>query len=96
MHVNNLSNAQLERLSILLEELGEVHQMIGKVLRFGYNSSHPDFPDTNNRIELAKEIGHVERAISLLVLNRDIDESVVIRSASSTGLSDYVYYQDRL
>lgn len=33
---NDLSNAELERLALLLEELGEAQQVIGKILRHGY------------------------------------------------------------
>lgn len=33
---NQLTNAQAERLHILLEELGEAQQAIGKILRHGY------------------------------------------------------------
>lgn len=39
---NGLSPAQAERLAMLAEECGEVIQVIGKILRHGYASYHPD------------------------------------------------------
>jgi hypothetical protein len=35
-YFNSLTPAELERLSLLLEELGEAQQAIGKILRHGY------------------------------------------------------------
>ena len=37
-----LTLSRLERLALLLEELGEAQQVIGKILRHGYDSRHPD------------------------------------------------------
>jgi NTP pyrophosphatase (non-canonical NTP hydrolase) len=41
-HFNGLSPAEAERLAMLAEECGEVIQVIGKILRHGYDSYHPD------------------------------------------------------
>lgn len=41
-HFNGLSPAEAERLAMLAEECGEVIQAVGKVLRHGYESFHPD------------------------------------------------------
>ena len=41
-HFNGLTAAQAERLAMLAEECGEVIQAIGKILRHGYDSYHPD------------------------------------------------------
>lgn len=41
-HFNKLTPAQAERLAMLAEECGEVIQVIGKILRHGYDSHHPD------------------------------------------------------
>ena len=41
-HFNKLTPAEAERLAILAEECGEVIQVIGKILRHGYDSYHPD------------------------------------------------------
>lgn len=66
-HFNGLSPAQAERLALLAEEMGEALQAIGKVLRHGYRSTHPDFPNgPNNRDVLEREIGDVLCALRLL------------------------------
>lgn len=41
-HFNKLTPAEAERLTILAEECGEVIQCVGKILRHGYESVHPD------------------------------------------------------
>jgi hypothetical protein len=53
-HFNRLTPAEAERLALLLEELGEAQQIIGKILRHGYESYHPDDPETTNRTLLAR------------------------------------------
>ena len=45
-HFNCLTPAQAERLAMLAEECGEVIQIIGKILRHGYESYHPDQQST--------------------------------------------------
>lgn len=40
-HFNKLTPAEAERLAMLAEECGEVVQVIGKILRHGYESYHP-------------------------------------------------------
>lgn len=75
---NDLSAAQIERLAILAEECGEVVQVIGKILRHGYDSFHPRDPNsTYNRELLETELGDVAAAVQLLVQERDIRASLV-------------------
>lgn len=53
---NKLTMSELERLAILSEECGEVIQVIGKIMRHGYNSWHPNSPNETNRDLLQKEL----------------------------------------
>lgn len=53
---NKLSDAQIERLAMLAEECGEVIQVIGKIMRHGYLSYHPDNPRDTNRDMLGREL----------------------------------------
>lgn len=71
-HFNRLTEAELERLAMLSEECGEVVQIIGKILRHGYDSYHPNDPSVNNRDLLEKEVGDVEAAIHLLLVPCEI------------------------
>lgn len=62
---NRLTPAQTELLSLLAEECGELVQAIGKVLRHGMNSYHPD-TKLINRVALEHEMGDVRAAMIML------------------------------
>ncbi len=71
---NGLSPAQVERLSILAEECGEVIQAVGKILRHGYESVDPTGQKKGtNRQQLEVEIGDILAARSLMAQCGDID-----------------------
>ena len=55
-HFNGLTPAETERLAMLAEECAEVIQIVGKILRHGYESHHPDTPDVSNRFLLRREL----------------------------------------
>ena len=61
-----LSPAQLEALALLSEECGEVIAIIGKALRHGLDSCHPDGNETN-RDAISREAGQVLAAIYIAV-----------------------------
>jgi len=74
---NDLSLAQIERLSLLLEEMGETLQVIGKIQRHGYESFDPFMPPpagSTNRQLLERELGDVLVAIDIMLNALDIDE----------------------
>jgi hypothetical protein len=66
--------AEDERLGQLIEEMGESLQMIGKTMRHGYESSHPDYDNITNRQNLEKELGQVLAMIKILIVAGDVDE----------------------
>lgn len=84
MSSNALSTAQIELLAVLSEELGEVQQVIGKILRFGYLSSNPLVPPwdeaarPNNQL-LEKELGDVFAAVQLLIEAGEISHDEIDR-----------------
>lgn len=54
---NGLTPAEHERLAMLAEEAAEVVQIVGKILRHGYESKHPDnLNGPTNRQMLENEI----------------------------------------
>lgn len=66
---NELTNAETERLAILAEECSEVIQIIGKILRHGYYSTHPDDEEGPDNLEmLEKELGHVMAIQKLMTI----------------------------
>ena len=70
---NQLSSAEDERLSILLEEMGEALQIIGKIKRHGYDSRDPTKTSSpTNRTMLEKELGDVLAAIKLMDVGQDV------------------------
>lgn len=79
---NQLTPAQAERLALLLEELGEVQQQIGKILRHGYGSYDPTCKLGNtNRTNLEWELGHVVAATQMLVEAEDVFTDRINHSA---------------
>lgn len=73
---NELTPAEAERLALLAEELGEAIQAIGKILRHGYESCHPDnINGPDNRSDLEREIGDIAAALHYMtILSNDLDE----------------------
>lgn len=75
-HFNDLTPAQAERLAILAEECGEVIQVVGKILRHGYNSVYP-VTEEHNTTRLEQECGDVRAAIIMLCDAGDIVKQCV-------------------
>lgn len=71
-HFNRLTPAQAERLAILAEECGEVIQVVGKILRHGYDSHHP-IRNVDNISMLEQELGDLGAAVFMLAEAKDID-----------------------
>lgn len=68
-----LTPAQVERLAILAEECGEVVQMVGKSLRHGLDSYHPEDPErTPNSTLLRRELVDVIAAKTMLEVAGDV------------------------
>ncbi len=65
--------ATIERLAMLFEEAGEVVQIVGKTIRHGFQSSHPNTPQITNKMNLEEEIADFLIAVNLLVQEGDID-----------------------
>ena len=93
---NGLTFAEAERLALLLEELGEAQQAIGKILRHGYESIHPNGgPD--NKENLEKEIGDVLLAIQLMTNNGDLSgfEIEGHKNDKRKKVAQYLHHQRR-
>lgn len=78
---NGLTDAQAERLALLIEEMGEALQAVGKVLRHGYDSTNPLIETgTDNGRDLENECGHVLAALKMLCDEGDLTSVNVTRS----------------
>jgi len=94
-HFNDLTPGQCERLALLLEEMGEAQQIIGKTLRHGYDSEHPDGGPTNRRL-LEKEIGDVIATVDMLVEADDLDDDRIqdCRFKKHKTMKPYLHHQE--
>jgi hypothetical protein len=74
---NKLTPAETERLSMLAEEAAEIIQIVGKILRHGYDSYHPDDPEmTSNRRLLCGEIEDLHAVLYGMRVTEDIPRHV--------------------
>lgn len=91
---NQLTPAEAERLALLLEELGEAQQAIGKILRHGYESRHPDGGPTN-REALEREMGDVYHAMVRMWSTGDLDGNAVTQRADDKArtVGRYLHHQ---
>jgi hypothetical protein len=91
---NQLTAAQAERLALLLEELGEAQQAIGKILRHGYNSHNPN-DGVRNRFSLERELGDVRHCIERLCDAGDISEVAIHNESEAKGkrVEQYLHHQ---
>lgn len=85
-HFNGLTPAQAERLALLLEEMGEAQQIIGKILRHGYESNRPDGWKTNREL-LEKELGDVRHSMIRLCESGDLSKDKIHKHAESKRLT---------
>ena len=92
--IPDLTPAEIERLALLMEEMGEAAQAIGKILRHGYGSRHPDGGPTN-REALEKEIGDVRAAISLMIEKGDLSVAELWRheEEKQESVKRYLHHQ---
>ncbi|MCK9468864.1 MAG: hypothetical protein M0Q49_05555 [Porticoccaceae bacterium] len=92
---NGLTPAEVERLALLVEEMGEAAQVIGKVLRHGFESYHPeDAERTPNRKLLEKELGDVNAAVNLMTRSSDLDAGSIFHACAdkSKRVEQYLHH----
>ena len=97
VNVNELTPAETERLAILAEEMGEVIQVIGKIIRHGYDSRNPlDKKSKSNRVNLELELGDVISAINRMVRENDVDgDDIESRSiVKDIKIKQWLHHQD--
>lgn len=93
-HFNGLTPAEHERLSVLFEEAAEVIQVVGKIMRHGLDSKHPDGGPTNREL-LEKELGDVRLAEIFMIKARDVSGKAISEACDHKGntIKDYLHYQ---
>lgn len=74
--MRQVTDAERERLAILLEEMGEAQQVIGKILRHGWSPTHAG-KTYDNRGDLQNELGDVQAAVARLCRSGDVSRSSI-------------------
>lgn len=95
-HFNQLSPAEAERLTIVAEECGEVVQAVGKILRHGYGSVHPnDIDGPNNRERLERELGDLRAVIQMMLDAGDVGALAIKQYAIGKAhrMRPYLHHQ---
>lgn len=78
------TDAENERLDILVEEMGEVICAISAIRRFGFEGRNPELLlSSTNREDLTRELGDVTNAINMLTEANDVDAIAVIERADA-------------
>jgi NTP pyrophosphatase (non-canonical NTP hydrolase) len=93
-HFNNLTPAEHERLSILFEEAGEVIQVVGKIMRHGFESCHPDGGPTNREL-LEKELGDFKLAEIMMAHAGDVCKEEIGKACNQKNhrIGAYLHHQ---
>jgi hypothetical protein len=93
---NGLTPAETERLALVAEECAEVVQVIGKILRHGYESSSPFDPErVTNRQNLEVEVGQLLYALALATTAGDISTRGVAfgRTNKAQTVGNWLHHQ---
>jgi hypothetical protein len=93
---NQLTPAEAERLAILAEECAEVIQVVGKILRHGYESTHPASPEgPTNRELLQMELGHIGSALALMLSKCDLSNLLIFEAevTKTKTIREYLHHQ---
>ncbi len=72
----DLTDAQKERLYLLIEECSEVQKQACKILRFGYFDLHPITNIDNTQI-FEEEIGDLSACITLMINAGDVSRKMI-------------------
>lgn len=91
-HFNGLTPAQAERLAMLAEECAEVIQIVGKILRHGYDSYNPLDPNTPNRRLLEKEVIDVLSVHLAMIRTGDIRSPGYLEPSAETAWQKKLRY----
>lgn len=91
----NLSEADIERLAILIEEAAEVQQLACKILRHGWGSYNPfDENKTSNRRLLEKELGDLWFAVELMIGYSDLNRHSIemFKNQKTEKIKPYLHF----
>lgn len=90
---SQLTFAELERLACLAEEAAEVIQIVNKIIRHGYESTHPKGGPTNREL-LTAELGDLVCIKGMMIDAGDISQTKIIKAsnAKSARIGTYLHH----
>lgn len=94
--VPGLTPGEWERLALLSEECGEVVRAIGKIQRYGWESSSPFVAGgRTNRMALERELGSIRAVVNLMLDSQDLRLNAVQswQRTKKTALENWTLYQ---
>lgn len=97
MNIPYLTEAEIERLAMLAEEAGEIVQIVGKILRHGYDSRHPDdLSGPDNREMLERELGDLAAVQELMSRDKDVSLLQIddMRRRKLGRIYNYTHHQE--
>lgn len=92
-HHNSLTEAQQERLVLVQEECSEVIQNICKVLRYGYNTTHP-FTGETTQAAIIREIKDLYHCLDRLRKDLNLIPYSEIINTYDKNKEKYLYHQN--
>lgn len=87
---NQLTPAEHERLTVLMEECGEVVQAIGKIFKHGYKSTYDN--GETNRAALERELGDLRYGMINICDKGDLNKANIHHYADIKALKIQQYY----
>ncbi len=95
-HFNALTEAQAERLAILVEECGEVVQAACKILRHGYDSTNNGQMSETNRQQLQRELGDLLHAVERMARCGDVQRLAIEdrRKSKPAKIRPFLHHQE--
>lgn len=96
-HFNGLTEAQQERLVILIEECAEVIQAGCKVLRHGYESNNKGALHETNRQRVQRELGDLWHSLGRMAAASDLDREIIADQSEykAESILPYLHHQGK-
>jgi len=94
VHFNKLTPAEHERLTIIMEECGEVIQAIGKIFKHGYESTCSN--GKTNRSALERELGDLRQSMIYICEKGDLSKDSIHYYADMRlkKMQPYLHHQE--
>ncbi len=73
-HINKLTQAEAERLTLIIGQLGDVQKIIGNIFLYGYDVIPPGEKKTNREI-LTYQVALLQCSFGILIGSKDVSQT---------------------